>query len=158
MYASGQRFEGNNYTLDDTSVNGDARNGVTNVVPNAESVEEVRVVANNFSAVDGRNPGAQIQMQTKRRNQPVPRTGSLLLHRRHAGRALRFRSRCSPGARKHLLDFAGGGPIIRNRTFFFASYEGLWQGGARATQAVVETPQFRSLVTQRNPNSIAAYL
>src|SRR4051795_13453619 len=27
VFASGQRFEGNNYTLDDTSVNGDARNG-----------------------------------------------------------------------------------------------------------------------------------
>jgi hypothetical protein len=65
VFASGQRFEGNNYTLDDTSANGEARNGVTNIVPNAEAVEEVRVVANNFSAVDGRNPGAQVQMITK---------------------------------------------------------------------------------------------
>src|SRR5262249_8400541 len=65
VFASGQRFEGNNYTLDDTSANGEARNGVTNIVPNSEAVEEVRVVANNFSAVDGRNPGAQVQMLTK---------------------------------------------------------------------------------------------
>src|SRR5213596_1895693 len=47
VFASGQRFEGNNYTLDDTSTNGEARNGVSNIVPNSESVEEVRVVANN---------------------------------------------------------------------------------------------------------------
>lgn len=63
--ASGQRDEANNFTVDDTSTNGVARGGITNLTPNTESVEEVRVVANNFSAVDGRNPGAQIQVITK---------------------------------------------------------------------------------------------
>ena len=42
-----------------------ARGGITNLTPNAESVEEIRVVANNFSAVDGRNSGAQIQVISK---------------------------------------------------------------------------------------------
>jgi hypothetical protein len=41
-----------------------ARGGITNLTPNAESVEEIRVVANNFSAVDGRNSGAQIQVMS----------------------------------------------------------------------------------------------
>ena len=63
--ASGQRDEANNFTVDDTSTNGVARGGITNLTPNTESVEEVRVVSNNFSAVDGRNPGAQIQVITK---------------------------------------------------------------------------------------------
>ncbi|MBI3694256.1 MAG: carboxypeptidase regulatory-like domain-containing protein, partial [Acidobacteria bacterium] len=62
VYASGSRYESNSYTLDDTSVNSAARGGITNLTPNADSVEEVRVVANNFSAVDGRNSGAQIQV------------------------------------------------------------------------------------------------
>ena len=53
------------YTVDDTSTNGVARGGITNLTPNTESVEEVRVVSNNFSAVDGRSPGAQIQVITK---------------------------------------------------------------------------------------------
>ncbi len=65
MNASGQRDEANNYTVDDTSTNGVARGGITNLTPNTESVEEIRVVSNNFSAVDGRNPGAQIQVITK---------------------------------------------------------------------------------------------
>ena len=63
--ASGQRDEANNYTVDDTSTNGVARGGITNLTPNTESVEEVRVVSNNFSAVDGRSPGAQVQVITK---------------------------------------------------------------------------------------------
>src|SRR4029453_7679114 len=64
-YASGQRTEANSFTVDDSSVNSAARGGITNLTPNADSVEEVRVVANNFSAVDGRNSGAQIQVITK---------------------------------------------------------------------------------------------
>ena len=63
--ASGQRDEANSFTLDDTSTNGVARGGITNLTPNSESVEEMRVVANNFSAVDGRNSGAQIQVISK---------------------------------------------------------------------------------------------
>src|ERR1051326_1958823 len=51
----GQRFEGNNYTLDDTNTNGEARKGVTNIVPNSEAAEEDRITANNFSAVVGRS-------------------------------------------------------------------------------------------------------
>jgi hypothetical protein len=63
--ASGQRDEANNYTVDQTSTNGVARGGITNLTPNTESVEEIRVVSNNFSAVDGRSPGAQVQVITK---------------------------------------------------------------------------------------------
>ena len=128
VFASGQRMEGNNYTLDDTSTNGDARNGVTNVVPNAESVEEVRVVANNFSAVDGRNPGAQIQMQTRGGTNQFHALGAYYFTNNTLAARSIFDPSVLPGARKHLTDFAGGGPILRNRTFFFASYEGLWQG------------------------------
>src|SRR6185312_4762924 len=158
VYASGQRFEGNNYTLDDTSVNGEARNGVTNVVPNSEATEEVRVVANNFSAVDGRNPGAQIQMITKAgTNQFHGVAAYYFVNNTLAARTI-FDPGKLPSIRKHLFDFAGGGPIIHNRTFFFASYEGLRQGGASTASAVVETPQFASLIQQTAPNSVAAYL
>src|SRR5262245_54547587 len=65
VYSGGQGNGANNFTVDDTSVNSSTIAGVTNTIPNAESVEEVRVVANNFSAVDGRNPGAQIQVSLK---------------------------------------------------------------------------------------------
>ena len=158
VFASGQRFEGNNYTLDDTSTNGEARNGVTNIVPNSESVEEVRVVANNFSAVDGRNPGAQVQMLSKAGTNQFHGVGAYyFLDDRLAARRI-FDPGQLPSVRKHLFDFAGGGPIIHNRTFFFVSYEGLRQGGAAVTSTTVWTPQFRDYVIQTRPNSIAAYV
>jgi hypothetical protein len=158
VYASGQRFEGNNYTLDDTSVNGEARNGVTNIVPNSEATEEVRVVANNFSAVDGRNPGAQVQMITKAGTNQFHGVGAYyFVNNTLAARTIFDPSRL-PSIRKHLMDAAGGGPIVRNRTFFFVSWEGLRQGGSATASATVWTPQFRDYVLQTRPNSKAAYI
>jgi len=158
VYASGQRFEGNNYTLDDTSVNGEARNGVTNIVPNSEATEEVRVVANNFSAVDGRNPGAQIQMITKSgTNQFHGVAAYYFTGNKLAARTI-FDPARLPSIRKHLFDFAGGGPVVKNRTFFYITYEGLRQGGAATASTTVWTTQFRDYVLQTRPNSKAAFI
>jgi hypothetical protein len=158
VYASGQRFEGNNYSLDDTSVNGEARNGVTNIVPNSEATEEVRVVANNFSAVDGRNPGAQIQMITKSGTNQFHGVGAYYFTDNELAARTIFDPARLPSIRKHLFDFAGGGPIIRNRTFFFVSYEGLRQGGAATASTTMWTQAFANYVEQTFPNSKAAYI
>ena len=63
-----------------------------------------------------------------------------------------------PAVRKNLYGYSLGGPVKRNRTFFFTSFEGLRQSGARATTYTVETPEFRDFVLRTRPNSIAAKL
>src|SRR5262249_9153342 len=157
-YASGQRWEANNYTVDDTSVNGVARNGAANITPNTESVEEVRVVANNFSAVDGRNSGGQVQVISKGGTNQFH--GSLSEYFTNNTLASRNFNEITqlPAVRKNLYGYSVGGPIKRNRTFFFTSFEGLRQSGARATTYTVETPEFRDFVLRTRPNSIAAKL
>jgi hypothetical protein len=156
-YSSGQRTEANSFTVDDSSTNSAARGGITNLTPNADSVEEVRVIANNFSAVEGRNSGAQIQVITK--------SGTNTFH---GGASWYFTNNTLsshsvfepvvPVFRRNQFGYNLGGPIIRNRTFFFHSYEGLRQSGARGAVATVETPQFREWVIGARPNSIAAKL
>src|SRR5262245_59709873 len=158
VFANGQRFEGNNYTLDDTNTNGEARNGVTNIVPNSEAVEEVRITANNFSAVDGRNPGAQVQMLTRAGTNQFHGVGAYYFVNNTLASPGIFDPAQLPSIRKHLYAAAVGGPIVKNRTFFFFSHEGLRQGGARTASAVVETPEFRNNILQTRPNSVASYL
>src|SRR6266446_2341283 len=63
-YANGQRRESNTFSLDGSNTNSPYSNG-SNLTPNADSVEEVRVVSNNFSASEGRSAGARIQMISK---------------------------------------------------------------------------------------------
>ena len=126
--ASGQRDEANSFTVDDTSTNGVARGGITNLTPNTESVEEVRVVANNFSAVDGRNPGAQIQVITKAGTNDFRGSGSYYFQN-DALSARNVFETAVPKFEKNLFGYSLGGPIVRNRVFFFTSYEGLRQTG-----------------------------
>ena len=156
-YASGQRTEANSFTLDDSSVNSAARGGITNLTPNADSVEEVRVTANNFSAVEGRNSGAQIQAVTKSGSNDFH--GGLSYYFQNNTLASRsvFES-AIPVFRRNQFGYHLRGPVIRNRTFFFNSYEGLRQSGARGAIGTVETPEFRDWVIQTRPDSIAAQL
>jgi hypothetical protein len=155
--ASGQRDEANSFTVDDTSTNGVARGGITNLTPNTESVEEVRVVANNFSAVDGRNTGAQIQVITKAGTNQFRGSGSYYFQN-DALSARNVFETAVPDFKKNQFGYSLGGPIVRNRVFFFTSYEGLRQTGIRGSTFTVETPEFRNFVLQTRPNSIAAQL
>jgi hypothetical protein len=155
--ASGQRDEANSYTVDDSSTNGVARGGITNLTPNTESVEEVRVVANNFSAVDGRNTGAQIQVITKAGTNQFRGSGSYYFQNDKLSARNTFEAQV-PKFDKHQFGYSFGGPIVRNQLFFFTSYEGLRQTGARGSTFTVETPAFRNFVLERSPNSIAARL
>jgi len=157
VYASGQRVESNSYLLDGMSVNSMARGGVANLTPAADSIAEVRVVANNFSAVYGRSSGGQVEMITK------SGTNSL-----HGGATEYFQNNTLadrnefeasvPVFRRNEFGYYIGGPIIKNRTFFYTTYDGLRQGGARAQIYNVETAQFAQYVEQTNPGSIAAKL
>ena len=137
--AGGQRDEANSFTLDDTSTNGVARGGITNLTPNAESVDEVRVVANNFSAVDGRNSGAQIQVISKGGTNQFRGSASFYYQDENFATKNVFETSV-PEFSKKQFGFSLGGPIMKNRLFFFTWSEGLRQAGGRGSIFTVETP------------------
>ena len=155
--ASGQRVESNGYSLDDSSVNSAARGGVANITPNADSIAEVRVVSNNFSAVNGRSSGGQIEMVSKSGTNAFHGGLSEFFQNNTLADRNAFEASV-PVFRRNQFGYYVGGPIIRNRTFFFTSFNGIRQSGARGQVYSVESPQFRDYVTQNFPNSIAANL
>ena len=155
VFASGQRHDANSFTVDDTSVNSSAGGGDTNLSPNADSVEEVRIVANNFSAVEGRNSAAQVSVVTKSGSNELHGGASYYFENNSLSSRNEFEQR-TPVYRRNQFGAHLGGPIVRNRTFFFFSYEGLRSSGARGAVEVVETAAFRDFVESTRPNSIAA--
>ena len=60
--ADGQRVSANDYLLDGVSVNSLEWGGAAVVTPNEESVQEITVASNTYSAQDGRNSGAQVKI------------------------------------------------------------------------------------------------
>src|ERR1700730_14393805 len=155
IYASGQRVESNSYSLDDSSVNSAARGGVANLTPNPDSIAEVRVVSNNFSAVNGRSSGGQVEMVTKSGTNSLHGGATEFFENNTLSSRNEFEAKNSV-YRRNEVGYYIGGPVVKNRTFFFTSFEGLRQSGARAQLYTVETAQFRDYVTQHYPNSIAA--
>ncbi|MBV9927131.1 MAG: TonB-dependent receptor [Acidobacteria bacterium] len=173
--ANGQRITSNNFQIDGTSVNSLTNGGAAVITPNQESVKEVRVIANVYSAEYGRNSGAQVL--TVSQNGTNEFHGSLFLKNNSPGLNA-YNKYGGPGQRpirvnQHVNQFGGsiGGPIPvprfgegmppafrlgKDKAFFFFSYEGLRSSNADTVSAFVETPEFRQLVISQRPNSNAA--
>ncbi len=129
---NGGRDRNNNFMLDgvdnnDTSVPG-GQGGVLNANP--DSTQEFRVITDNFNAEFGRNTGAIIDVITK------SGTNSLHGDAYYFGRWNGFggaRDYFNPGVGpnagpinpyiRHQFGFSVGGPIIKNKTFFFFNDE-----------------------------------
>ena len=92
-----------------------------------EGVKEFRVMTHSFSAVYGMNMGSQITIVTKSGTNQFH--GSLFEFLRN--RALDARNwadrAAKPPFRRNSFGGSLGGPITRDRTFFFQTYEGLRQ-------------------------------
>jgi hypothetical protein len=173
--ANGQRITSNNYQIDGTSVNSLTNGGAAVITPNQESVKEVRVIANVYSAEYGRNSGAQVLVVSQ--NGTNEFHGSLFLKNNSPGLNAFNKYGGPNGAapirvNQHLNQFGGslGGPLHlprfgeggraywsgKDRAFFFFSYEGLRSSNTDTVNAFVETAEFRQLVIQSRPGSIAA--
>jgi len=173
--ANGQRITANNFQLDGTSVNSLTNGGAAVITPSQESIKEVRVIANVYSAEYGRNSGAQVLNVSQ--NGTNAYHGSLFLKNNSPGLNAVNKyggPNGAPGIRvnQHLNQFGGsvGGPMWlprfgeggrstwggKNKAFFFFSYEGLRSRNTDTVNAFTETAQFRQAVIAARPNSIAA--
>ena len=153
--AAGQRQEQNEYQVDGTSVNGNSRDGIANLTPEPDTVQEVRVSANSFSAEKGRNSGALVEVFTKSGTNQFHGT----LSEFHTDNALTSRTifqTSIPASRRNEYGFTFGGPAIKNKTFFFGSYYGLNTSVASTAVVREETPQLAQYVESNFPNSLAA--
>jgi Carboxypeptidase regulatory-like domain/TonB dependent receptor-like, beta-barrel len=123
---NGGRAFTNDIQLDGLPVMGGGYNEAS-VVPNTEGLQEVRVISNNFSAEYGRGQ-AVISMSTKSGTNAFHGQGVYMM--RHEGLDANSFSNNAQGIpkREFRVNDAGGsigGPILRDKLFFFSSYHGL---------------------------------
>lgn len=157
-FVNGQRNRANNFLLDGTDNNDQFTAGRVAVNPNVDMVQEFRVSSNNFSAEFGRNSASVVNIVTKAGTNSFHGTAFEFLR----NDALDART-VFAGADVDPLDFhqfggTVGGPVIKNKTFFFGAYEGLRVERGVTLVRTVETPEYRQMVAQRFPNSIANFL
>ena len=118
----GQRESSNGFLVDGADVR-EGMNGGTSIVPNLDSIDEFRVLTNNFDPEYGNYNGGMVIVITK--------SGSNAFH----GDAFEFLRNTSLDAKDYFAptravfrqnQFGGtiGGPIKKQRIFFFSDYQG----------------------------------
>ncbi|MCI0392195.1 MAG: TonB-dependent receptor [Acidobacteria bacterium] len=125
--------------------------GPSNVayIPSLESIEEVNVVTSNFSAEQGFAGGAAINLQTKSGTNQLH--GSLFEY--HSNNHLKAwpmlfdAVALNTGTKPKLIynEFGGavGGPIKKDKAFYFVSYQGTYENRAVQRTVGVATPAMK---------------
>ena len=148
-YVNGGRADQSNITLDGVDVN-EQQDGLDVITDEAfasvlrvtrDSLQEFRVTTTNPNAEQGRSSGAQVSLVTRSGSNQWH--GSLFeTHRNTVTTANDFFNNAAGVSRPQLLRniFGGsvGGPVKKDRAFFFFTYEGFRE--ATATSVVREVP------------------
>jgi len=114
-----------NYYLDGGNNMTGLRN-TGNIAPNPDAVEEFRVVTNSYSAEYGRFAGGVINILTKSGTNDFH--GSLFeFFRNNDLNAYTYGALTATPLHRNQYGGSFGGPIRRNKTFFFGTYSGLRQ-------------------------------
>lgn len=144
---NGGRERNNNFELDGTSNNDPGVPGSGLVTLNPDATQEFRVITSNYLPEFGRNSSAVIDI--------ITRSGSNELHgdiyyfgRWNALGARGFFNTPSTGPQspyvRNTFGASIGGPVIKNKLFFFFNYEGNRFATATTTEAIVPDAAFKT--------------
>jgi len=129
----------NNFQMDGVAVNNIANLGSANDtgiyggigIPSPDSIQEFKVQTSTYDATYGRNPGANVNVVTKSGTNAFHGTGFEFFRNAQLNANDFFYNRDNPNSRttKQVLNqnqFGGviGGPIKKDKLFFFVSYQG----------------------------------
>jgi Carboxypeptidase regulatory-like domain len=122
---NGAREDSNNFLLDGV-YNVDPKLNTFGVRPPVDAIREFEMLTSSYDAAFGRNPGAQVNVVLKSGTNHLH--GSLFeFHRNAALDARNFFAPASEAKPKYIRNQFGGsigGAIIKDKTFWFADYEG----------------------------------
>jgi hypothetical protein len=165
---NGARSDQSNVTLDGVAVNNRAGNAFTSVLPvTLDSVEEFRVTTTNYNADQGGTGGAQVSLVTKSGTNNFH--GSVYeYHRNTATSANDYfnkqaqintclangtplnATQCNqaPKLIRNIFGGSVGGPIKKDRLFFFANYEGTRRAEGQVVNSVVPSDTARDGIVE----------
>jgi hypothetical protein len=151
---NGARSDQSNITLDGVDVNADTRgDAFTSVLPiTADSVQEFRVTTTNYNADEGRSSGAQVSLITKSGTNKFH--GSLYeFHRNTITSANDYFVKQAqlqngdpneaPKLIRNIFGGSLGGPIWKDRVFFFVNYEGSRRSEQQSVVRIVPSDALR---------------
>src|SRR5499433_1989916 len=141
IFVNGQHFSGTNFELDGTD-NQDPILGIIVVNPNLDAIQESKFALQNYDAEFGKAVAGVVTVQTKSGSNEFH--GSAFFDWRGDGQSARNPFTNPPDVplpHASFKQFGGavGGPIWKNKLFFFGDYQGTRQTGGITNQLTIPT-------------------
>ncbi|MBI4891011.1 MAG: TonB-dependent receptor [Acidobacteria bacterium] len=157
-FVNGNREQTNNFMLDGVDVNDSIDNRV-GYSPNVDALEEVKVLTGNAAADYGNAGGATVMMQLKSGTNQFRGNAFEFLQNDKLNANGFFRNRnlstaTRTGFKRNIFGGTLGGPIKKDKMFFFVDYEGTEQRAGGPTSASVAPAAWRVGDLSVFPNTI----
>ena len=157
IFVNGQHFSGTNFELDGTD-NQDPILGIIVVNPNLDAIGETKIALQDYDAESGKATAGVVKVQTKSGSNDFH--GSGFYYYRNSDQQARDPFTNKPGvplAAATWKQFGGsvGGPIIKNKLFFFGDYQGTKQQQGITNQFTIPTA---NVIKSCNPATNATSL
>jgi hypothetical protein len=141
IFVNGQHFSGTAFELDGTD-NQDPILGIIVVNPNLDAIQESKIALQNYDAEFGKAVAGVVTVQTKSGSNELH--GSAFGDFRGDGQQARNPFTNPPNKELPRADFkqfggAIGGPILKNKLFFFGDYQGTRQTNGISNQLTIPT-------------------
>jgi hypothetical protein len=156
--AAGQRQESNSFLIDGAFVDTPSLGGEASISPNPEIVQSIQVNTNQFDAQKGRTSGANVQIYTNSGSNSFHGSGDYFFLNDALTGKTEFESKVPTFSRQEGGATIGG-PILKNRLFFYGGIDILRSSQAISGNTTAETKDFLDWAESNLPDSIGtAYL
>jgi outer membrane receptor protein involved in Fe transport len=166
VVANGAPNHSNTYLLDGVSLDDSPSGGDSKLAPNPDSVQEVVVSTSNYSAQFGKAASLVTQITSKSGTNTFHGSGFENYQSDGLTARTEYQNFKDPNDDNRYFppftrnEFGGsiGGPIRKDHTFFFGSYDQVISTQTSAGLVQVEDPAFVNWMSTNKPNSLATTL
>jgi hypothetical protein len=146
----GARTNQNNYTIDGVGVTSVSWGGASVITPNEDSVKEVKVISDNYDAEYGRYAGGQVQVISANGTNQFRGSAFIKIDRPGLNAYNSYGGPFGGAPQRNnsrFNDIGGslGGPIWKNKIFFFFTYETIRNSSTSTGTGWYETSQLLAL-------------
>lgn len=157
--ANGEGQMSNMWVVDGLDVTSGIRQGVLNLTPNPDSVQEMSIQVNTYTAEYGRADGLQVIMNTKSGTDQFHGFASEYFFNQNMFARTNFSPAKYAPFHSNNMSAGIGGPIIpHHQFFFFFDVEPLRSASSAGSEVTFTDPQFISWAQTNFPNTIGTGL
>ncbi len=156
--ANGQGQNNNQYVVDGLDVTSGIRQGVLNLTPQPEAIQETSVQVNTFTSEYSRAAGLQTMFTTKSGTDQLHGSASDYFNYEKMFASQHFVGFPYAPFHSNNMDFAIGGPVIPHHMYFFFSVEPLRSSSSAGGSVTFPAPEFITFAQATYPNTVGTHV